>query len=238
MSFFVVLTSEDSTEFFPENSASHFQVKLPQGMPFANTGCEVGLSEVHTCVNNNTEFYFSVKHNGIYFKQVIVRNSCRGVSLVNCINESLTAEMKKVVSFHYNEKEDQFMVRLKQNTELDICLGLAAALGFECRKLVQNVNKSSIKPLPYNSNEGEQDIILTCDIIKPQLLSSKFVKHLRLLPKIDPNKDFSANFLQPFFMPIEHDAFHVMRFAICKPNGQVLKISGKTTLVLQFRLRH
>ena len=233
MSYFIMVTSEDSQDCFPENTASKFQVKLPGTLPFATTLHEVGLVEIHTNVKRSEEFSFVLTIEGKKSTIALVTLPGKRVNLVDCLNDSLSSEARRNLSFLYNEAREQCTIRLKANTEIELNSNLADALGFEQNILTKSVNQSTAKPRYIEVKLN--DVCVTCSVIKPQLVCNKFVKFLRVLPKKDFTKDICETYNYPYFVPIERDSFHVMSFVLCTPFGDEIKISGKTTLLLQFR---
>lgn len=236
MSHIVVITSKDCLEYFPLNSACCFQVKLPQAMPFASKNYEVSLLEL-SIILNRKEYYFTVEASGKQKKIEVCRESSSVEDLISSLNKSLSPDARKFVRFDFDTLTERCSVAIKEGVKVKLSENLREALGFSVKTLTHLFTEGTDKISRSSSDFKTDDLCVLCDAVKPQILRSKFVKFLRVFTDVDFTQTISFKNFKPFFIPIEHKSFDVIRFSLCHTDGSPVKINGTTVLTLQFRPR-
>jgi len=240
--FFVVLPSDSSMVYFPDNTVAHYKTKL------VNTICndgdyEVALVELMYPMNYNN---FVVKeplvavrsHHGLENRWELVSGYFDHVdTLIDYMNKEYqklyTAEQSKPL-FTYDKATKQISLEYSGTT---------------CDKLKKNVPFSS----GLNDDFVERFGLLNCetqfelsgqrlmyvysDIVDPYLVGDVKTPLLRVIaPKGDRDEIVTAAFSNPYYVPVARRGFDTIEVNINDELGDPMPFTGgKSVVILHFR---
>jgi hypothetical protein len=257
--FYVVLPSDSSIEFFPNNTVAHYKTKLSQSI--CSTGnYEVALVEIIYPINY---------HNFVARKQLIVQRTIRTKPngpafkwelksgyfkneevFVDYLNKELTAEYQKI----YNGTFDTLFNYDKSNKELRFLLkGELTIKGTNAKQSVNHgpykagFNRAISEHLGIGFNENNEDngtfelgcpmMYIYSDIITPYSVGNFTTPLLRVVvPKGERDEIVSERFINPYYVPVGRRAFDEIEININDGQGHPISFTGgKSLVVLHFR---
>ena len=255
MGFIVVLPSNSSTKYYPDNYPTNFKVHLPKVISFESK-YEVALLEIsypHNFFNirdqeidisyvNNEE---TVNHN-IKIKDGFYEDIETLIELLNFSVNSVRAipeNIKNLITFVTKDKSNLSKVGISRNNkeiEVSLTRGLCHLMGFEnsnnAAKIKFNTSKTS--EYPADVFRGLHSMYIYTDIIERQIVGDSLVPLLRIcgLNNEDEGKNVSIRFNNPRYLPVSVNNISSIHINLRNEYGHNLPFrSGNVTLTLQFR---
>ena len=224
--FQIICKSNDSLNYYPDNKANNFRVKI---LPLANKGynnLEVGLVEIiiHCKIRNVRNGYNSIEITRIDALDAVVKyhiepGSYSLTSLINEINQQIKSE--KLIKFELNKKTNQAWIVKQQGLpilpfiEIRLGVDIAKILGFcSCEWIVLRTEQ-----MPSSYQFGPQQDLSMLHVYSNVVKESHMGEFTHQLMRIvnwnqsgkDPNS-IAIVYDRPYFIPVKHmniDSIHI-----------------------------
>ncbi|KAJ8048251.1 hypothetical protein HOLleu_00494 [Holothuria leucospilota] len=176
-SFYVTLPSNSSPEVYPDNTLTHFRVKLPQPITLEGQW-EVGLAEIvypHQWYNLDEESTYSYTGNGEQWwtKRIPPGYYRNEAGLLNVLETNLGP----MVRYSWDDKSGKVTIQLREGVEVMYKGALAEILGFKgdthIRSSLTVDNPMDIKHL--------HNLFVYCDIVEPHAVGHAKVPLIRVV---------------------------------------------------------
>lgn len=260
--FYIVLLSNSSTKYYPENTTSHFVTQLPKHIELTGewsvalvdihiplTFSTVPKTKVERCVKyarwdtkaqplqglvaSEGEFFVSP---GVYTSLDLFLAELNEYSADSHINFSLN-------SGSYVRAEIECIGCTDKIHSFELSRSLRQILGFEDGKTEKfELTKNSIDgnfPANLHSNVPTNLLVYT-DICKPYITGDVYTRLLRNvaldLSTFEYGRVVSKSFSQPIYVPLICPAFQTIEIDIRSPTGHKIPFDhGTLTVTLHFR---
>lgn len=241
-SFYVTLPSNASTDVYPGNSPSSFQIRLPRTMYLKNK-YEVALAEMQyphawNTFTNVEDYQFQVE---LQNKERVTFTATPGYyknigQLVDDLNKQFEEEFREnfCITFKHNVFLKRIKLILKDNCSVIFNQGLADVLGFEAYKLYSDSCDSIYHPDIYR---GFHTIYVYCNICEPQVVGNYYVPLLRAVNISGKDGDMvNKVYNEPHYVPVNTTKFDVIEIELKNDSGENVSFkTGKVVCKLHFR---
>ena len=253
------LPSNGSLDYFPNNTASNFTVKVPHlfNGKASDTAVECALSQI---IFPNT--YRNVREglNGILIYQ-LDENGIENVEqyyippgyysdmnqLIHVIKETvppladdLTREKFKV-GIGYDETKQKTWIRVSLRFYVELQLDIAKLLGYDANVKIKRLTKEKRREFStYHArvHGGSSTIFVYCDIIQHQLIAETSAPLLRIINwnHAEKTQNVSQTFSELFYIPVKAYDFDTIHIYLMDSMGHPISFEdGHTYIVLEFR---
>ena len=253
------LASNDSTNYFPNNTSSNFIVKIPPHIFDSKTSknVECALSQI-----NFPNTYKNVRDglNGISIYKVDKDNTenvqffkipAGYYSSLNHLFHTIKGIVPPLADDAYGDKSkfaigydairQRSWVRVSQEFYVEFQLDIAKFLGFDANvKIKRDTKEKRRQHSRYHPqvHGGLSTIFVYCDIIEHQLIGETSAPLLRILNWNHASKKLSISqtFSELFYVPIKSSDFDTIHIYLLDSLGYPISFeNGHTFAVMEFR---
>ena len=262
--FFVVLPSDSSMNYFPDNTVAHYKTKLSK--PICDDGdYEVALTELVYPMNYHNFVvkepllirptyqpdYFTAHgvHNLNITKQLTWELKSGYYENVEALVEYLNTELAKFYGEFYESELDEPLFRYDPKTKkMDFLLCCKLAVhGHEPKGVVffadsAGLNDAFLNRFGIFSEDtfelgSPQLMYVYCNIVSPYLVGDVQTPLLRVIaPKGERNEIVSTEFTRPYYIPVARRGFDTIEININDELGNPMPFTGgRSVVILHFR---
>ncbi len=231
------LPSNSSLNYFPNNTAANFKVKIPY-LPDSNAMYECALTEImfpnrfkNVREKSNEIRVIDDSENVTEYKIEPYYYSTIG-SLIKKIKEVLPSD----VSITFDSVEERTRVRVTNGYSVQFGSDIARLLGFPSNKRIKSKNK--VSPYHATPSGGLSTVYVYTDIIKPQIVGETTTPLLRIVNWNHSTKEENTalTFEQLYFSPLKNSHFDTINILLMDDTGREIAFEyGKVVVVLEFR---
>ena len=235
--FRMSLPSNSSLNYFPNNTAANFTVKIPY-LPDSNAVYECALTEImfpnrfknvreksnEIRVFDDSENVTVYKIEPYYYPTI--------VSLIKKIKDVLPSN----VTITFDSVEERTRVRVSDGYSVHFGSDIARLLGFPSNKRIKSKNK--VSPYHATPSGGLSTVYVYTDIIKPQIVGETTTPLLRIVNWNHSTKEENTalTFEQLYFSPLKNSHFDTINILLMDDTGREIAFEyGKVVVVLEFR---
>ncbi|KAJ8018312.1 hypothetical protein HOLleu_43764 [Holothuria leucospilota] len=235
-SFYVTLPSNSSPLLYPDNTVTHYQVKLSQ--PISLEGqWEVGLAEMiypHQWYNIDEECEYSYTVNGHQWWRKQIDPGYYGS--MKEILELLETNYPEQIQYLYHEKTRRLEIRLGEGAQVRIKGRLAGLLGFQTEAPTVTQSMTLDRPLDLRR---PHNLFVYCDIVEPRAVGHTRVPLLRVVNvRQRYGEDVSVIFTNIHYQSVKQKYFDTIEIDIRDSVGQKVPfVCGNVIVTLHFRLK-
>ena len=244
--FYLTLPSNSSSEFFPENTLTHFYTKLPHSIDLSGGQWEVGLAEIqypHTWYNIQGEdgwvdfeigdlTYHAVLRAGYYPTPEIL------VKRMEVICTSLLRKAAKCdsVEFLYDDITRKVTVGLKPDTRVEFSPLLKNILGFSQDHYEEGVHEAETV---VDVRQGFYSLYVYCNVVEPHMVGNVLAPLLRIVPIRGRDGDMITKTYENIcYQPVQQKHFDTLEMVIRDDTGRHVSFErGTVVITLHFRQR-
>lgn len=234
-SFYVTLPSNSSPEVYPDNTLTHFRVKLPQPITLEGQW-EVGLAEIvypHQWYNLDEKSTYSYTSNGHqWWRKEIPPGYYRNeAGLLNLLETNLGP----MIRYTWDDKTGKVSINLRENVEVIYKGALAEILGF---KGDTHITSSLTVDNPMDVKHFH-NMFVYCDIVDPHAVGHAKVPLIRVVTvKGRYGEDVNSIYTNIYFHPVKQKYFDTIEIDIRDNAGRKIPfLRGTVIVTLHFRLR-
>ncbi len=247
--FYLTLPSNSSLDFFPENTLTHYKVRLPYTIALDGQW-EVGLAEIqypHTWYNvqgSACNIRVCSKPGGAISvdKALTLSNGYyQDVStLVECINRQLSSklDLPEEIAFRYDTITQKVALRITDAYRIKLDPGLHRLLGFDEK---EDWLSSSHCQGRYVADlaQGFHNLYVYTDIVESRAVGDCLVPLLRIVPIQGNNGDVVDVVCNPVhYVPLQFKHFQTIDVYIRDDAGSPVPFErGKVVVTLHLRRR-
>lgn len=249
MSFYVILPSDSSKNYFPNNSVSKFITYLPQALNF-DGDYEVGLCEFsYPRTWNNVKqdcfmrVYTNVKPEDPEFilQRLIQIPPGNYVTVYDLLEMIEPDSGTGVVRFTYDLLSKRVSVELKTSIHLDMPTHKAMMLGFTLDNTGEFIRIESSTRAPYtvDMNVSLHSLFVYSDIVEKTIVGDSNSPLLRIVSvKGMDGETIDVVFSQPHYLPVAATKIQTIEVNIMDDTGNYVQFQrGKSHVALHFRPR-
>ena len=235
--FRMSLPSNSSLNYFPDNRAANFKVKIPY-LPDSNAVYECALTEIifpnryknvressnEIRVIDDGENVTEYKIESYYYPTI--------ASLIKKIKEVLPSN----VSITFDSVKERTRVQVSDGYSVQFGSDIARLLGFPSDKRIKSSNQ--VSPYHATPSGGLSTVYVYSDIIKPQIVGETTTPLLRIVNWNHTSKEenTSLTFEQLYFSPLKNAHFDTINILLLDDTGREIVFEyGKVVVVLEFR---
>lgn len=248
----LVLPSNSSMSYFPENTLSQFTVRLDKEIDLKNHKYEVGLAEI--LFNNSwynirscwIEVLYGEKQSTGQLKLPDGFYGDLGL-VVHEINKLIKRSPcpDNAAKLIFRSESNRVDIIMKKNFSLKMSSTLSSILGYQ----EQYISPPSDTPSSYTDvlvkadrmadiNNGFHNIYIYCDICEQAPIGDTYASLLGIIPvKHEPH--FTSQIIRyesPLFVPVAKTYFQTLTVYLMTDSGVPVQFeAGKTVLTLQLR---
>lgn len=244
-SFYVVLPSNASLKFFPDNKLHSYKTKIPK-LPIHDGAWEVGMTEIQFPArwpnvmnakvwikfSNGTMTEFSL-HDGFYPSvEKLVSEITKVISNAGCTGN---------LSIYYDELRDRTAITVKGNEVAGVTFteNLIQIMGFNKNHGELFLNGVHWSGAASDINDGLVGLFVYTDIVQRRLVGDVMVPLLRVVPA-EPSRQSSTfkwvTFQDVQYVPVASTHTDTVEVNIRRDDGGIIAFEkGKTNVTLHFR---
>ena len=234
--FFLTLPSNASMEHFPDNTLTHYTVKLPKHVSLEGDW-EVALMEIHYPFS-----WFNVMPR----RNLMVFTDERGRKVIKIPDgyysdfEDLNNAFKRQglpsgVQLNHDKLSKKVTLDIREGGRLYLFSGLAEMLGFHPNAIL---TQSQEAPNPTHL-QNIPSLYVYCDLLEGQMVGDIHAPLLRVVNVNGTHGEMiNHTFHTPYFLPLRHREFETVEIYIRDDMGQKVPFQGgKVIVTLAFRKR-
>lgn len=259
----LVLPSNSSPQYHPDNTLTSYTVKLPQALDLTDGEYEVGLSEISypkswlNMIGGHMKIEFTDNShqpimvplsNGYYSSvQEVIRmleDLIRGTSAVR--------ELHKDIRFSIAEHSRKVYIYFTTSIKLTLSDSLRDILGFTYNELQAprgakpgdppNMRAIQVSDRPYDIHRGFYHLYVYCSLCAPNTVGDVEARLLRII-SIPTNSEHFVNQTQTFnkiqYVPIgEFNPSSISVYLLNDMGERIHFTSGKTVTTIEIRRKH
>ena len=248
-SFYITLPSNASTDYYPDNKASTYQIRMPRTM-YLSGNYEVALAEIqypHTwsTLRPNLEYYVICYSNHsavdirttLYMPQGYYRTANEFIQALNKVIKDLFTHDELSVSpvrLTYNKITRKVSLIAKDDYALQFSTGLAELLGFE--QYIMYEDHTEARHM-FDIRHGFYTLYVYCSICEPQVVGDYYVPLLRSIGIQGQDGDIvMKTYEEPQYVPVNTSKFDTIEINIKDDTGENVAFkTGKVICKLHFR---
>jgi len=225
-------------DVFPDNTLSHFLVKLPQTITLEGSW-EVALMEIHyphswynVVAGKNRILYDATM--GSEDHGIITLDAGYYHSIDSVIEAIRSKGLPDTISMVYNDTSKRVTVGLGPGAALFPFEGMAEMLGFP-RRAIHNTQVA-----PFQADiRTIYSLYVYSDLVEEQLVGDVRAPLLRIVNVEGENSDIITHaYNKPYFLPLKKREFDTIEIYIRDDTGQKVPFQrGKVIVTLAFRKR-
>lgn len=247
MAFYVTLPSNGS-QYFPENRAGNYKIKLPYKIRLSPKTFEVALTELtyicslktFTSSNYDNVIEYAGKIGGSISLPLLHYSNIE--HLLHVINEEFE-RLDIPCNLHYSAVKSRVCFTVGNGFYVTISLKLSEILGFNGKteyfseELDQVTSTFFYGRFRPDMCGGRYHMFIYCDVIEPQIVGSTIVPLLRMVNIIgEEGEAVTQRFSNPIYIPVSLSEFEIISILLCDEFGEELPIDkGQVTLTLHFK---
>ena len=239
--FYVVLPSNASMDFYPNNTPQTYRIKFPQPISLRGNW-EVALAGIQyqkTWYNVNDDMKL-IWHVGDEPVNIITIRSGDYATPTYLINK-ITSKIKKkggAVDFLYNHLKNKCVIQVPEATSIAMHQPLMQILGFTPDQL-NGVDLKIVAKYPVDINNGFNSIYVYTDIIEAMTVGDASVPLLKIIPTTGSfGETIHKAFDKLHYTPLRANYFECVQINISDDSGNPVQFHfGKSIVKLHFRPR-
>lgn len=262
--FYIVLLSNSSQSYFPENKSTHFVTKLPKHINLQGDWA-VALIDIHVPLNfqnvpkeeesrcmiyERINKYIKITGADITKKVYIPPGNYKNfedlIRELNVHTENSHIEFSLKSGSYVAVRKNCGNDELKKcngyvEHSLQLCQSLRQILGFQSRKIGVFSNVDILSDFPANLHAAlPSNLLVYTDICQPYITGDAYTKLLRNVPldlgDYTYGRTLSVDFSRPLYIPLLCTSFETVEILIRSEIGQKVLIDhGTVTLTLHFK---
>lgn len=247
MSFYCVLPSNSSVDYFPDNRISSYKVKLPHRIIGSQEEYEVALMEctykntIKTVWKDEVDRTISIidstqpdgKAQGAAFVIPDINYSSI-ITLLNEISKGLEDLQNETITVTLLKETNRVEVDIKSGSLL-ISSAVSQALGFRGNR---SIDSSTLAMEPPKAWNGMSHIFIYSDIIEPQVVGNSLVPLLRMVNIVGEEGQIITQTFRPFYFPVQRTDFDTVSILLCNEYGEEIQFQGGiAAVIVHFRKR-
>lgn len=244
--FYLTLPSNSSSQFFPENTLTHYFTKLPHSVDLTGGQWEVGLAEIqypHTWYNIQGEdgwvdfeidgvVLHAVLRAGYYpTPQILVKRM-----EVICTSHLRKARKCDAVEFLYDDITRKVTLGLKPDVAVTFGPLLKTMLGFSQDRYEEGVHEAENV---VDIRQGFYSLYVYCNVVEPHMVGDVLAPLLRIVPIRGKDGDLvTRSYDNISYHPVQQKHFDTVELDIRDDTGRRVSFErGKVVITLHFRQR-
>ena len=248
--FHVTLPSDNSRDYYPDNTSSRYTIKLPERVKL-DGDYEVGLSEFiysHTWFNFNNEaetFWFGIKIGEeditkFQFKSGYYQD---GAALATDLNRQASRSLLDManvrIRFIFNNSSNKFSIETSNRGWLIISNELMKHLGF-LKGWPVNPGLKMTATSMFTMNRGMNLIYIYSDVASYSIVGDIETPLLRVCNTSGRDSEMVRTiFTHPHYVPVARNEFETIEINIKDELGRRIPfMHGKSIVTLHFRPRY
>ena len=244
--FYLTLPSNSSSEFFPENTLTHYYTKLPHSINLTGGQWEVGLAEIqypHTWYNiQGEEGWVDIEIDGLVYHSVLRPGYYpRPETLVERMEVICTSHLRKAnkcdaVEFLYDDIARKATVALKPGTSVTFGPLLQTMLGFSSNRYEEGIHEAE---RVVDVRQGFYSLYVYCNVVEPHMVGDVLAPLLRIVPIRGRDGDLITRTYENIcYHPVQQKHFDTVELVIRDDTGRRVSFErGKVVMTLHFRQR-
>ena len=243
-SFYITLPSNASMEYYSNNKASNYQIRMPRTF-YLKGKFEVALAEIQyphtwTTMREGIDFIIGYRETGSPRDQhLIVPNGYYNniPELCEAINEELDKAMEnedRPIVLKFDKITGRVHLKMMQNLEVFFTVGIAEMLGFIPNQIYHNKGRAEYKA---DVKHGFYTMFVYCSLCEPQVVGDYYVPLLRNVNITGRDGDvILKTYGEPHYVPVNTSKFDTIEINIKDDSGHNVSFeSGKVVCKLHFR---
>ncbi len=252
--FYLILPSNSSMDYYPDNTAAHYYTKLPETIDLSRGDYEVGLAEIQL-----TSYIANLEEQEGYFKVIIHPQEGEKllfvpkamykdtIELVETLDHMIWKEfdnqkkkhpkMKERPRFEFNPITRKVMLKLSSKhhkVEMNDILASMLHMNKTYDKVGRHIAKKFIDVFKHTSA-----VYIYCDLVRHRIVGDAIVPLLRVVPTFEPEPStIHVIYETPHYIPISHSQFDTIEILLSTDSGKSSAFSaGHTIATLHIRPR-
>ena len=248
MSFYITLSSNTDSDYYPDNTLTHFFNKLPSSLNLNEGNWKVGLVDIsypvnwYNCRDKELWLYLAEKENEyVFISPGYYRNKRSFILMLNNkLHHMKNQVLKDAVTFRFdNATQKVTITRKKKQVVVVLSEKLERILGFEAKFWLKNQNFTRIiAPEIIDLSDGLRHLYIHTNIIEFRAVGQKFFPLLRILPVTEEDGvlNNSHSFQNIQYMSVRHQLFESIEIYITDGTGAKIPFErGTILLTLHFK---
>lgn len=237
MSFFLQAGSCTSSRYFPTNTASSFQIKLPYQLD----GSKYDVSLINIAFNNNRYFMTNESDRTVR----LCFNGEEHVCLIPCIKFATIEELVNCLSGYISDYTNSIQIQYTEdkkvliktiNSELRISDALATVLGMSESTFTDTVRYGKFCPSLDNIINP---VFICMDGVVPQLTGNSYMPYLQVVYPSNSDINIVKCFSPSIVLPLKPHRFEVVHISLQDHCGKEIIVQpSETQIVLHFRFKN
>lgn len=238
-SFYITLPSNASMDYYSNNTASCYQIRLPRTL-YLKGKYEVALAEIqypHTWSTFNEKEAYDFKFandEGLERKVSIVEGYYKSMDdLIDELNFAMGNEFADV-SFIYDSISGRVKLYLKPGYVVSFNRALSEVMGFEYER---SYDRSITGPYVADVKRGFNSLFVYCSICESQIVGDAYVPLLRTVyVSGEQGEIVNTIFDSPHYVPVNTSKFDTVEINIKNDMNEFVSFTtGKVLCKLHFR---
>ena len=238
-SFYITLPSNASMDYYSNNTASCYQIRLPRTL-YLKGKYEVALAEIqypHTWPTFNEKEAYRFKYandQGVEKHIHIAEGFYKSMhDLINELNFAVGPDFADV-SFIYDDVTGRVKLHLKEGYVISFNRAFAELLGFE---YVRSYDRAGWGPYLADVKRGFTSLYVYCSICESQIVGDAHVPLLRTVyVEGEHGQIINTIFDSPHYVPVNTSKFDTIEINIKNDMNELVSFTtGKVLCKLHFR---
>lgn len=241
-SFYITLPSNASMEYYSNNTASCYQIRLPRTI-YLKGRYEVALAEIqypHTweTFNDRINYRFSIATEDRNVHHLIVPQGYYSEmdKITEALNDTISKDFGDNITFIYNPVSGKVKVYIKNDYVVNLSHGLADILGFKGNRAYTETTEG---PFLADIQGGFNTLFVYCSICESQIVGDAHVPLLRTV-YVEGTQGQTINKIydSPHYVPVNTSKFDTIEINIKNDMDELVSFqTGKVLCKLHFRQR-
>ena len=243
-SFYITLPSNASMVFYPTNTASNYQIRMPRTF-YLQGKYEVALAEIQyphtwTTMREGIDFIVSYRqtdtprHQHLHVPNGYYNNIGELCDVItDKLDENISNETKPI-ALRFNKITGRVHLKMMDNYEVFFSDGIAEMLGFIPGEIYRNKDIGEHKA---DVKHGFYTMFVYCSLCEPQVVGDHYVPLLRNVNIAGRDGDvILKTYGEPHYVPVNTSKFDTIEINIKDDTGHNVSFeSGKVVCKLHFR---
>lgn len=234
MSFYMHLESENSNRYFPSNTSSSFQYKLPtrlEGTNYEVALLHIGFVNNRSLFNHENDRHFQIYFNGESHKISIPQQKYNSIQeFVTCLSE-LIEDYTETIKIVY--RSDQKVCIKTINSDITVSECVAKILGMEDTSFPDTVKYGKYEASLNNVN---RTVYISMNDTVPQLTGGGFFPFLNVMCPSNTTSVVEKSFNPIMYIPLQPYIFDSVHIKLLDSLGRDIYLpQSETQVLLHFR---